>query len=534
MLTEKEELELLALLEEDAIDKGKNDCKLFIENFVKIEDKDLLIPVPFNLWEGQRRAVDTIIDNRLVIVLKARQLGLTWLALAYAAWKMVYHGGYTVTALSKRENDSKELTRRMNFIFRHFPERLVRNKKDFNDGKLWESTAFSLNVYHPKAEPATFNSLSASPDSGRSLTSSLVILDEWAFQEWAKEIWSAAFPTINRPTGGQVIGLSTGKRSTLFEELWNSAESGKNNFVPVFLDWMTDPRRTRDWYENTRVNLPHSYRNEYPTVPADAFTVGEGAFFEEWEEDVHIVDYWTPTRDLPIVGAYDPGFASFACFKWYAILPDQDAICFREYYPHRTTDKEQAKEILRLSCYDDGKINKRTVTIDGEKHEIEIQGTPYHFEYIAADSDAWTSSRDSGVSTQETFYRFGLKMRQASKNLENGWRTLHEWLKPFATKEGKSARLRFTANCHNTRRCYPSCECSKTNPEDISRESEHHVADVDRYFVMSRPKNRPADEENKRYVVGGKYFKNELRARGYKDYEIKLLEKKGLITIIGE
>jgi len=409
------------------------------------------------------------------------------------------------------------------------------NKKDGGNGIMWDSTAMTLTVYHPDGEPAVFNSMSASPDSGRSFTSSLVLLDEWAFQEWAKEIWSAAYPTINRPTGGQVIGLSTGKRGTLFEELWNGAEAGLNSFAAVFLDWRTDPRRTREWYEDTRRNLPHSYRNEYPTNPADAFTVGEGAFFEEWDEDVHVIEPWLPPKGYPIVGAYDPGFASHACFKWYAILPDGDAICFREYYPHRVTDKEQAKEILRLSCYDDGKTSKKIIEVDGEKHEIEYVGTPYHFEYIVADSDAWTSSRDSGISTQETFYRFGLKMRQASKNLENGWRTLHEWLKPFKGKDGlKTALLRFTPNCHNTRRCYPSCECSKTNPEDIARESEHHTADVDRYFCMSRPKNKKPEDNSKRYVVGGKYFKNELRARGYKEYEIKLLEKKRVITIIGE
>ena len=476
-LTEREEIELLELLEAENIDKARNDCVLFIEMFVNIEDKDLLIPILFKLWEGQKRTVNTFILNRLIIVLKARQLGLTWLALAYSAWKMVYCPGYTITALSKREDDSKELTRRMNFIFRHLPASMIVDVKDSVGNKLrtWSGTSFSITVCHPEGEPAIFNSMSASPDSGRSFTSSLVLLDEWAFQEWAKDIWSAAYPTINRPTGGQVIGLSTGKRGTLFEELWNSAEEGLNSFTPVFLDWRTDPRRTKKWFEQTKRDLPHSYRNEYPTNSADAFTVGEGAFFEEWDEDTHVIEYWTPTKDLPIIGSYDAGFASRACFKWYAILPDQDAICFREYYPHRVTDKEQAKEILRLSCYDDDKPRKIVITIDNEKYDIELNGTPYYFQYIVADSDAWTTSRDTGVSTQETFHRFGIKMRQASKNLENGWRTLHEWLKIFKGKdELTTSKLRFTANCHNTRRTYPSCECSKTNPEDIARANEHH------------------------------------------------------------
>jgi hypothetical protein len=63
---------------------GKKSCKHFIEYFVKIEDRDAVeLAVPFTLWPGQVQALDTFLNNRLNIVLKARQLGLTWLSLIH-------------------------------------------------------------------------------------------------------------------------------------------------------------------------------------------------------------------------------------------------------------------------------------------------------------------------------------------------------------------------------------------------------------------------------------------------------------------
>ena len=204
---------------------GKRSCRYFIEKFVKIEDMDAVEmggekATAFKLWDGQVGALESFMNNRLNIVLKARQLGLTWLALALIVWYMVYFPGYSVVALSKTETpDAKELVRRVEFILSNLPKWMITQNVKENagyKGLKWESTVLTVTILH-KPYASTFTSLSAGPDSGRSFTANLVLLDEWAFQQWAKTIWSAAYPTINRPSGGRVIGLSTAKRMTLFE-----------------------------------------------------------------------------------------------------------------------------------------------------------------------------------------------------------------------------------------------------------------------------------------------------------------------------
>src|ERR1700722_12228946 len=48
-------------------------------------------------------------DNRLVVVLKARQLGLTWLVLAFALWLMLFHPIATVLLFSRRDDEAADL-----------------------------------------------------------------------------------------------------------------------------------------------------------------------------------------------------------------------------------------------------------------------------------------------------------------------------------------------------------------------------------------------------------------------------------------
>jgi len=478
--------------------KIRENIFFFIENYVCIEDRDSKeTAIPFKLWPKQIQALEKIVAKRLVIVLKARQLGLTWLVLTYSVWKMVTRSGYSIVALSKKEDpDAKELIRRLTFILKHLPTWLVMDKSKAPEnysGLTYSATSLKITVNHPNLEPSSFQSMSSAPDSGRSFTANLVFLDEWAFQEWAEQIWDGAYPLINRPTGGQVIGLSTGKRNTLFEKEWNRAVSGESNFTPIFLSWKTDVRRDTAWHEQTKLDMPNSYRNEYPLNPEDAFTVGQGAFFEEWDEDVHVVDFFEPPKEWSIYGSYDPGFATNACFKWYAINPDGKAICFREYYPHKTTDEDQAKEIVKMSCYNDGKKQTRTFKVNAKTDTertvtVDVEGTPFVFDRIVADTDAWVKSRDFGKSTAALFDEFGINMWQADKAVSTGWRRLHKWLQPYIDQHGdKTALLTFTKNCQNTRRCYPSAEGSRTNPEDISNSCEHHVCDVDKYFCASRP-----------------------------------------------
>jgi hypothetical protein len=118
---------------------------------------------------------------------------------------------------------------------------------------------------------------------------------------------------------------------------------------------------------------------------------------------------------------------------------------------------------------------------------VDPRGEPEYLVSVVADPSCWNKQSSTGESTAEIFSRYGIYMSRADNDLSNGWRRLHQWLMPYEGKDkNKVAGLRFTWNCPNTIRTYPTCVQKKTNPEDIGN-PESHCQDVDRYFCMSRP-----------------------------------------------
>lgn len=188
-------------------------CREHLEDFVAkfghIEDKDAETLIqPFELWEDQRKALRSIRDNKLNVILKARQLGITWLVLHYALWKML-NPGRTVIGLSRTEDEAQELVRRMSVILDNMRSMFApKNDQPINwVNATWENTSLILTIHFPGQPDSVFKCFPSSPNAARSFTADLIIFDEWAFQQFAEDIWKAGFPTINRPNGGQVVGL---------------------------------------------------------------------------------------------------------------------------------------------------------------------------------------------------------------------------------------------------------------------------------------------------------------------------------------
>jgi len=460
----------------------KADTEYFIENYVYIEDRDSeQLAVPFNLWDGQKRTLKEIITERLNIILKARQLGLTWLVLAYAVWCMVFHPGYMVVALSRGEDEAKELARRIGFICKHLPEWMIRHKRDKVEGiPYYDDTTSVITIYHPNGEPSIFKSFTAAPDSGRSFTANLVILDEWAFQQWAREIWTAAYPTINRPTGGKLIGLSTIERGSLFEDIWTASKEGNNTFNRIFLGWDTDPRRTREWYEQTKKDLGDATSAEYPATEEEAFMIPGGAYFKEYKQSIHIKPVEFEKQYNRYYVALDYGRDMLA-----AGLFEVDSHGF----------ERQKKEVC-----------KSGLLVSDAAIELKKLASGKQIYAYFAPKDMWNKSNQTGKSNAEMFQNNGIYLTQVNPgSREQGAYALAEHLKPIKVRdeqtgeEYETAILTFDENmCPETTRCLQNIQKDKNKPNEYSNTPHDltHAVDMLVYFCAGRP--IPATVQQKR------------------------------------
>lgn len=440
----------------------------FVGRYGYIEDKDAdEIIQPFALWPAQEQAIREIQGHRLNIILKARQLGVTWLVLSLAACWMLAKPGYTVIALSRTEDEAKELVRRLaRVILRYCPE-LVADGADLPpgwDGPVWTATAMGVEILHPGGVISTFKAFPSASGAGRSFTANLLILDEWAYQAGAREIWLSTYPTINRPTGGKVIGLSTIERGTLFEDIY----TGDNGFCKIFLPWDADPRRTAEWYERTRQDLGDLITQEYPATVEEALTIPGGAFFAEFLPHIHLRE---PVQDMDGYRRYiaiDYGLDMLSA-HWIWIDTEGNARVYREYDAPNLTISEAAAAI----------IERQYEQVDA----------------ILAPPDLWNRSQESGKSRAVLFYEAGLSLTRTSNDLPAGCAALKEWLRPVDGEPGLTIDRDAAPNLC---RCLTKIQRDKARPDVYAKEPHDLTHDVDSLRCFCVFWTRPAERVSPR------------------------------------
>ena len=395
------------------LDYCKDHIDYFIDKYGHIEDKsaDELIQ-PFKLWPAQTEALHSIMDHKWNIILKARQLGFSWLVMHIAAHLMITSYGKLVIGLSKTEEEAKELVRRLTVIFRYMPELIAEkdNVPEGWDGPIFNSTALTLNIIFPNNMESNFKALASSPGAGRSFTANLLIFDEWAFQQFAREIWEGGFPTINRKNGGKVIGLSTIARGSLFEEIYTDPDNGFNK---IFIPWYADPSRDAEWYEQTKRALGDGITAEYPATEEEALEVPGGAFFPEVTKDTH-VSKEELKGNLRKYCAIDYGLDALAGV-WIQVDTKGEEQGYRAFKEPNLTISQAAELLLSRSAYE---------RVDA---------------WLAPD-DLWNRRQETGKSAADIFYESGINLIKVNRELFNGCMQMKEHLR---VRENGTPKLTF-------------------------------------------------------------------------------------------
>jgi hypothetical protein len=267
------------------------DPAYFISRYVLVRHPTRGV-VPFDLWDWQWRLVDTLHRERLLIVLKARQIGVSELIQAYALWLARFQAAQTILFLSKTDDDSKALLQRLVFAYSHLPSWLQVRTDDAERpqppdlvylGNVNTNTVmFTHYDAQHRTAPSIVRSLPASESAGRSASASLLVLDEWAHMQFDASIWAGALPTIDE--GGKFIGVSTANgMGNTFHQVWTAAEAGENDFTPIFIPWSLHPNRDQAWYDRTRKRYPDQavFHQEHPSDPVEAFIQSGRPVFDQ-------------------------------------------------------------------------------------------------------------------------------------------------------------------------------------------------------------------------------------------------------------
>ena len=319
--------------------------------------------MPFRLFPYQWESLYAIAGNRFTFFLKARQLGISWLADAFILWLITANRGKSVLILSLGDAEAIEEMERIRFMWARLPSELRRRRGGQESG---EGRNNLRRLEFPDMDSRVL-SLATSEHAGTSYTATDVFVQELAKIDNADNVMAGIMPTMmDAPTGRlSVISTATGFGG-VFSEIWNGSpeapgigqrwHSGQivgdvgepGEFVPIFIPWHARPGRDASYYATLQRTMPErKIKREYPATPIEAFAGSSiGVFSDEFDRygDMVLDGSRAPDSKLPVVNSIDPGL-NHAVGYLIEVYGDS-AFVFDEVWEEDLTSPEMASKMI--------------------------------------------------------------------------------------------------------------------------------------------------------------------------------------------
>lgn len=238
-------------------------------------------------WGWQRDLLLWIHGESRCILLKARQLGATWVACAYAVWVAVCKPGSRVLIYRQKQDESVENVIRCWRLFESLPEHLKMGVEVLKPARGVLPNGGEIEIRFPDGRTSKIVAMSSATASGHGSTAALVLMDEFSRMDNAADIMKAVQPAAG--SRGKIVIVSTANGvsdaetgdGNHFHWLWVTAE--ESGFSTRFLPWSLHPERDDRWYElDPEVRGLRSYERaeQYPANEHEAFTLTNKVFFD--------------------------------------------------------------------------------------------------------------------------------------------------------------------------------------------------------------------------------------------------------------
>ena len=261
--------------------------KHFASEYAWIQNQNTKKIEKWKPWGYLLTLIDIIQEYDLIYIVKASQVGVSWLIAIYNLWLATFNETTKCLLLSQGQSEAYDLLSKVGFLHSRLPDFL--KLKIANSNR--EFMSFMGNYAEIRALPST-------EKAGHGYQATIVTRDELARHEYARENFRAVSRAVD--SGGKMIELSTANKSdptnyfqektgeffyhpeTVKEVLPSGVELFTNPKRPktclVFISWKLRPTRYEglsldEWFKSRIIPkyTPIEIEEQYPTVIEDVF-----------------------------------------------------------------------------------------------------------------------------------------------------------------------------------------------------------------------------------------------------------------------
>lgn len=260
------------------------DFPYFAERFVWIDESGYGLRRLYPLWESQRFTLDVLgrleaaryfagyPDGLFLNILKARQLGISTIAEALVAHRLLTRPHIRALAGADVEDQAGYLFRMIDRLYQQLPWFLQPERRYFTKNReMTFSNQSFLKTAWGKSTRGALQSITGQEGTkgaiGRGQTYSVIHISELATWENPEQLDTALLPTVPYSLDSLVLFESTAEfAGDWWHVQWQTAEQGEGRFTNVFIPWYAEPRKYSlpapvDWTPSTKT-LEHAAKCE--------------------------------------------------------------------------------------------------------------------------------------------------------------------------------------------------------------------------------------------------------------------------------
>jgi hypothetical protein len=304
-----------AVRQAQKLQRAAVDPAYFISSFLKTFDPRIApYDLPFELYDYQVELVQwlhslfqTPADG---LIEKSRDMGVTYTILAYIVWLWRFQPGFQALIGSRKEPYVDDGTMKSLFgMLMYMIEHMDPTFWPKGENALGQHVAFDpkknktfMKIVNP-VNGNTISGESTNPHFSRQSRVAIILLDEFAFWEWAESAWLA---TADSSPCRIVVSTPNGRN--FFADLRNSGRIQVRT-----IHWSKHPNKSQEWYENEKLRRSEEEVSQELDISYDRSI--KGRVYPEWDN--------VPRGVFP----YQPGWPLYASWD-FGYNPDPTALIF--------------------------------------------------------------------------------------------------------------------------------------------------------------------------------------------------------------
>ena len=300
----------------------------FLTAYVKTFDRERG-ERPYPEYSYLRDFVRHLQYGQRLVILKSRQMMITWTAAAYALWEAIFVGNADILFLSKREDDALEAVRRLRFMIDRLPWYLK--------PEVGENTK---NTIEFPGRCSRLMALPTSPHIGRTFSPTGIIWDEMASTPHDEEMFAALQPSLDG--GGYFIGISTSQGPlTKHAELYQHAE--EIGFTRIAIHYSLHPEKDEAWKKRARCGMSEERWQMEQEMSLES---GGKRVYASFRRETHVIKGFTPDPVKRLIRSIDFGFRTPAVL--WGQLDGSTIIIFAEWIGEYATISDMVEAITAV------------------------------------------------------------------------------------------------------------------------------------------------------------------------------------------